>query len=351
MMLNNPFTNLPRLSKIVAVVLAVFMVLGLVIPGLEPLLSLNVGYTIPPYFFLWNIVTSGFYESSLMIGVMDILLLLVSGKFLEPIWGSKEFMRFIVVVNAVSGLASFILMVIIYAIIRNEYVLFYSNLCGFGGVIAGFTVAVKQLVPDQEINMCVVFSVKAKHLPGLIVLFGIASFVLGLPSKHLPHVLFGTLGAWVYLRYYQRKGDVVGDLSSSFAFATFWPEPIRPVITVIARILSYPLRLVGIMPTPNPTSSYSSPYSQNLEAPAGPDADRRRALAERAVQARMAHQHQHQQHHQQQHHQTKLTNSQIMPVNNNEISASAEIIPEPTPATLSVASSRPAAAVPAGDKT
>lgn len=49
-------------------------------------------------------------------------------------------------------------------------------------------------------------------------------FALGLPSKHVPHVLFGVLGAWIYLRYYQRKGEVVGDLSSSFAFATFWPE-------------------------------------------------------------------------------------------------------------------------------
>jgi len=209
-------------------------------------------------------------------------------------------------------------------------------------VIAGFTVAVKQLIPDQEISIFFVVTMKAKHLPGLIILIGIASFALGLPSKHLPHVLFGTLGAWIYLRYYQRKGDVVGDLSTSFAFATFWPEPIRPAIALIARILSFPLRLVGIIPTPTPSSSFSSPYSQNLSAVAvGPDAERRRALAQRAVEAHMMA------------HQTKLTSSQTVSVNNsnNELNTSGEIIPEPTPASLTNTTSRPAAILPAGDKT
>lgn len=42
---------------------------------------------------------------------MDIMLLLLSGKFLEPIWGSKEFLRFVLIVNTLSGVASFLLMV------------------------------------------------------------------------------------------------------------------------------------------------------------------------------------------------------------------------------------------------
>lgn len=61
----------------------------------------------------------------------------------------------------------------------NEYLLFYTNLCGFGGVIAGFTVAVKQLVPDQEISMFVVLSVKAKHLPGMLMLVVTMAIVVG----------------------------------------------------------------------------------------------------------------------------------------------------------------------------
>jgi len=244
-------------------------------------------------------------------------------------------------VNTIAGAASFILMVILYAIIRNEYLLFNSNLCGFAGVIGGFTVAVKQLIPEQEIKIFFALSMRAKHLPGVTLLLGIAFFAFGLPSRHLPHMLFGIIGAWVYLRYYQRKGEVIGDLSNSFAFETFWPEPIQPLIFLIGRILSFPLRFVGIMPTPTAASSYSSPYSQNLPLPAppvGPDAERRRALAQRAVDARMAH-------------QTKLTASQVMTEDTptNEISASAEIIPEPTPASLSNTSSR--LAHPVGDKT
>lgn len=48
-------------------------------------------------------------------------------------------------------------------------------------------------------------------------------------------MLFGTVSAWVYLRYYQRKGDVVGDLSSSFAFATFWPEYVYDDVMIVRK--------------------------------------------------------------------------------------------------------------------
>lgn len=111
---------------------------------------------------------------------------------------------------------------------------------------------------------------------------------------------------------------------------------------MIARILSWPLRLVGIMPTPTDTSSYSSPYSQNVGLAVqslGPDAERRRALAQRAVDARIA----------------KLTNSQNIPVNNHDdeslLSSSAEIIPEASPASLTSAASRTTASYPVDDKT
>jgi len=334
--IQNTFSGIPNLTKVVSIGLSVGTIVGVLLwERVDKLLSLNAGYTVPPYFYVWNIVTSGFYERSLLVGIMDIVLLLLSGKFLEPIWGSKEFLKFILVVNVVSGLFSFILMVLLYFMVRSEYLLYDTNLCGFGGVIAGFTVAVKQLIPDQEFSVFILFKLKAKHLPGLIILIGIASFALGLPSKHLPHVLFGTLGAWVYLRFYQKKGEVTGDLSSSFAFDTFWPEPLQPIIAVITRIFAYPLRLCGIIPTPPPTSSYNpnySPPSGGSLAPLGPDAERRRALAQRAIDARMAATVTH----------PKLTKSQIIQPNNsnNELIDSEEMIPEPSPPSLTNPSSR-----------
>ncbi len=90
-------------------------------------------------------------------------------------------------------------------------------------------------------------------MPGLIVLMSVALFVLSLfPSHHLPHVLFGVLTAWLYLRYsclqrfitpnyatrfFQKKGEVTGDLSDSFAFHTFFPEPIQPIVNIFTTLL------------------------------------------------------------------------------------------------------------------
>lgn len=72
------------------------------------------------------------------------------------------------------------------------------------------------------------------------------------------------------------------------------------------------------------------------------ETERRRALAQRAIEARL-------------HQQTKIKDSQIIENNvnnnnNNEINASAEIIPEPSPASISSASSRPSVVV-GSDKT
>eukprot|EP00026_Physarum_polycephalum_P010900 Phypoly_transcript_11086.p1 GENE.Phypoly_transcript_11086~~Phypoly_transcript_11086.p1 ORF type:complete len:350 (+),score=64.47 Phypoly_transcript_11086:88-1137(+) len=294
MQFSNPFSGTPKLSKIVACVLTVFLVLDLLFPSLSYVFALNVAKTIP---FIWNIFTSGFYEIYFITGAVNIALLMIAGKFLEPIWGSKEFLKFIIVVNLGAGIGAFFLMLILYAIVKDPYLLYDSNLCGFSGVITGFSVAMKQLLPEQDMTLFFALTVRMKHMPGIIVLGSIALFVLRLfPSHHLPHVLFGVVAAWFYLRFYQKKGDVVGDLTDEFAFSTFFPEPVRPVINIISTILyklTYvPLRFVGAVPQrTRPTQSVESPYSDLLSTAVvstnTADVERRRMLAAKAVDARL----------------------------------------------------------------
>lgn len=49
------------------------------------------------HFFFWNVLTAGFVENSIIGVIMACLAILIVGKQLEPLWGSKELLRFLLV--------------------------------------------------------------------------------------------------------------------------------------------------------------------------------------------------------------------------------------------------------------
>jgi len=172
---------------------------------------------------------------------VSIFSLLVVGRLLEPFWGSREFFKFIVFVNFFASANTFVLAIFLYIITRRESYL-YAPISGFHGVLAGFLVAVKQIMPDQEI--AAFFKLRAKWFPSVFVgLSLLSSFFSSEPIQHVPFVVFGTYGAWMYLRYLQKKPEsgFKGDLSAEFAFATFFPGPLQrfvvPISTIFEKLL------------------------------------------------------------------------------------------------------------------
>lgn len=72
-------------------------------------------------------------------------------------------------------------------------------------------------------------------LPSLLVLAVCVRAALGIGVLYVPFIVFGTYNAWIYLRFFQSRGDqggtqLKGDPSDDFAFATFFPEPMRCVL-------------------------------------------------------------------------------------------------------------------------
>ncbi|CAI7905561.1 unnamed protein product, partial [Closterium sp. NIES-54] len=77
-------------------------------------------------------------------------------------------------------------------------------------------------------------------LPSLFVLLTVVlCFCIGHYRQLLPFILFGTYTSWAYLRFFQPKGDsgLKGDPTDDFAFETFFPEALRPVVGTVATIL------------------------------------------------------------------------------------------------------------------
>ncbi|KAK2457036.1 rhomboid protein [Trifolium repens] len=237
--------------------------------------------TIP---FAWNLITAGYVEQSVYGVAVSILSLLFIGKLLEPIWGSREFIKFIFVVNFLTSVCVFITAIALYYITRQENYL-YMPLSGFHGVIFGFLVGIKQIIPDQELPF---LKIKAKWLPSITLLLAVVvSFLTIEATAYLPTIVSGAYISWIYLRYWQMKPETKlrGDPSEEFAFSTFFPEFLRPVIDPIASIFH------RLFCGRSDTSDDGQDYTLGSEPLPGSDsieASRRRERGARALEERLA---------------------------------------------------------------
>ncbi|KAK8987139.1 hypothetical protein V6N11_055452 [Hibiscus sabdariffa] len=259
------FSGFTKLCKGLAVILVGGHVVVQLLPISVTYLALIPARTIP---FGWNLITAGYIEQSVHGVVVSTLGLLFMGKLLEPIWGSKEFLKFIFIINFLTS---------------EKYL--YMPLSGFHGVLAGFLVGIKQILPDQELNL---LKIKVKWLPSLMLLLSIAiSFFTPESATYLPTLIFGTYIGWIYLRFMQRKPEskLRGDPSEDFAFSTFFPEFLRPIVDPIASI--FHRMLCG----KSEVSSASQGYTLGGSPLLGSDpieASRRRERGARALEERLA---------------------------------------------------------------
>ncbi|KAG0474560.1 hypothetical protein HPP92_014246 [Vanilla planifolia] len=169
---------------------------------------------------------------------ISIIGLLFIGRLIEPLWGSREFFKFIVAVNFLISICTFITAIALYYITTQESYL-YTPVSGFHGVLAGLLVGIKQLMPDQELNLLFLIKIRAKWLPSILAMISIAVSVF-LPefATYLPILLFGIYMSWLYLRYFQKRPEtgIKGDPSDEFSFSSFFPEFLRPVLDPIASL-------------------------------------------------------------------------------------------------------------------
>ncbi|KAK2366397.1 rhomboid protein [Trifolium repens] len=275
------FSGTTRLCKGLAVVLLAVHVLINFFPSALNYLALIPAWTIP---FAWNLITAGYVEQSVYGVVVSTLSLLFIGKLLEPIWGSREFIKFIFVVNFLTSVCVFITAIALYYITRQENYL-YMPLSGFHGVIFGFLVGIKQIIPDQELPF---LKIKAKWLPSITLLLSVAiSFLTIEATAYLPTIVSGAYISWIYLRYWQMKPETKlrGDPSEDFAFSTFFPEFFRPVIDPIASI--FHRLFCGRSDTPDDGQDYTL-GSEPLPGSDSIEASRRRERGARALEERLA---------------------------------------------------------------
>lgn len=276
------FQNTSILSKVVAGTL----VIGYLIPitGLFPsalgYLALVPGRTLP---CAWNLLTYALVTPSFVELITSLLGWLILCKVVEPVYGGRGLLVLILFLVFATGILTFITVFIIYVATRSAPVL-YSELSGFHGVLAGMLVAVKQIMPDQELALFGLFKFRGRHLPGLYLLITTPIGFLSRPLEVLPFVFYGAYTTWFYLRFlqYNNETKLRGDPSQDFSFASFFPTTMQPFVD----------KAVGVFWTPKFGLAREQPSGHvlggsSLTGSDDHDAARRRERGARALEERI----------------------------------------------------------------
>lgn len=261
----------------------------------------------------WTIITSTFVEQNVLNFLINITAVYLSGRYLERAWSSKDFAVIVAVGAIIPNLLVIPTYVIWGAIMRNTDRA-DTPIAGAITLQAAFLVAFKQLVPEHTVSLYKgVVKIRVKHFPAIFLLLNTVSGLLLGTDTALLLAWYGLITTWVYLRFVRYQPDIGvstggarirGDASETFAFATFFPDIIQPPIAAVCdQIYIFFCNLKLIRPFSDEAIASSNEYSSarrefslptnNIYAPGGrsgskrEDADRRRALALKALDERL----------------------------------------------------------------
>lgn len=253
------------------------------IPSTSAYIALVPGRTLP---CVWNLITAGFLTTNVVTLIIDVVALLLLARLVEPVYGSKEFLKFLFIVDLATCCSVFLGVYIMYAY-TTEGKLLYTEFHGFHGIAAGLLVAVKQILGDQEAKLFGVIQFNTKYIPITVIFLASAAVVALQQYQMLPFMYLGAYSAWIYLRFFQHQQETgtQGDASDAFKFSGFFPPFLAPVIDPLATTLGFVFRLRHAAPQ-DPTTLQVKPGTSMLGSDAA-DANRRRERGAKALEERL----------------------------------------------------------------
>ncbi|KAK0634613.1 eukaryotic integral membrane protein-domain-containing protein [Bombardia bombarda] len=306
-----PRINIPPVTRILLIVLGLQSVLSaairyrqwtahseIVIPYLNLIPQLSLIYP-------WTFISTTLVESNIFTATIACLTLYNGGRYLERAWSSREFAKFLLVASLIPNTLCFATMILFFTFTRNER----WTLMTIAGTIplqVSFLVAFSQLVPAHTVTLFRgIISLRVPRFPLLYI--GVVTLLCLTPmltSASFFLAIFGFLTSWTYLRFYKpvfpdldssQSSSLRGDASDTFAFAEFFPGPVRPFVASLSTQIFNVLVAMRLCTPFNPAdfSANSSRGDSNTYMHRGApgsaraEAERRRALALKALDQRL----------------------------------------------------------------
>ncbi|KAG5923247.1 hypothetical protein E4U42_005013 [Claviceps africana] len=303
----SPRINIPSITRgaLVALVLQSFLSAAIryrqwtehssiVIPYLELVPQLSLVYP-------WTFLTSSLVESNIFTLAISGLTLYHGGRYLERAWSSEDLAKFLVLATLIPNVLTFLVMTFFFALTRNESWTL-TSISGGVSIQVAFLIAFSQLIPAHTVTLFRgILSLKVPRLPLLFIgIVTVLSMTPLLSRAATWQALFGFLSSWTYLRFYKtvfpdldtsQPTSLRGDASETFAFAEFFPGPLKPFVAALSDQIFNVLVAVRLC-TPFSHADMSAARGERVLQRGTPgsaraEAERRRALALKALDQRL----------------------------------------------------------------
>lgn len=183
-----------------------------------------IGYILPPNFWIWTVLTSALVEFTWLDLIIDLIVLLFTDRLLRPLWGSTEMLVFFLVVNTMTVLSVASVYWLLYVITFNIGFWFNTYLHGLAAYVGGFTVALRQAMPDTVLLDLPLGKLRNQHVPLILLLSVIVAAFFGLQHISGPLMFAAAIySSWLYLRFFQPHANGTrGDPDDHFTFAGYF---------------------------------------------------------------------------------------------------------------------------------
>ncbi|KAI1493062.1 eukaryotic integral membrane protein-domain-containing protein [Biscogniauxia mediterranea] len=252
-------------------------------------------------FYPWTFVTTTLVENNIFTLAIAGVTLYHGGRYLERAWSSREFAKFLLVVSLIPNVLCFLVLVAFFTVTRNERWTL-TTIAGTIPLQISFLVAFSQLVPAHTVTLFRgVLSLRVPRFPLLYIgLVTILTLTPLLTSASFFLAIFGLVTSWTYLRFYKtifpdldssQPTSMRGDASETFAFAEFFPGPVKPFVAAFTEQIFNVLVAMRIC-TPFSQADISAAQGNTFlqrSAHGGvrAEAERRRALALKVLDQRL----------------------------------------------------------------
>ncbi|KAG5982920.1 hypothetical protein E4U55_001120 [Claviceps digitariae] len=249
----------------------------------------------------WTFLTSALVESNIFTLGISGLTIYHGGRYLERAWSSADLAKFLALATLIPNVLTFLVMTFFFALTRNESWTL-TIISGGVSIQVAFLVAFSQLIPAHTVTLFRgILSLKVPRLPLLFIgIVTVLSLTPLLSRAAAWQALFGFLSSWTYLRFYKtvfpdldssQPASLRGDASETFAFAEFFPGPVKPFVAAVSDQIFNVLVSMRLCTPFSPADMSAARGERVLQrgtpGSARAEAERRRALALKALDQRL----------------------------------------------------------------
>jgi hypothetical protein len=233
-----------------ALPLLVLYVLSIVINDAMTLFSLVTANTLITHTYVWNLVTSSFFEANpFKLGTDLVILWLISKDVGKP--NIEQFGLYFVFGILACSIGTSIICFLRFVGTGHEFPLITSTY-GFSGVLLSLFMYARHALRGQPLHPHLFPQMTYHYLPTLYIGIQIILRIIGLRivAMDLSFSCIGLLFSWSYLKFYYRHVDnePPGDRTDDFNFVGMFPEPLHIVLVPFTTAFYNLMAVMNIYP-------------------------------------------------------------------------------------------------------